>query len=106
MRARLANFKMQPERASEIQQALISRGYLHQEPTGVWDDATRSAMKRFQEEFQFPATGYPEAKSLMKLGLGPHSLPEELDPEFQTRAQAVPPQEPEAGSQDQPSGSQ
>ena len=98
--------KMQPERASEIQQALVDRGYLHQEPNGVWDDATRSAMKHFQEDFQFPATGLPEAKSLMKLGLGPHPLPLELDPEFQAHAQAVPPPAPDATSPERPSETQ
>ena len=88
-RARLARLKLDPARASEIQQALIARGYLNQEPTGVWDDATRNAMRRFQEEHQFPTTGLPEAKSLMKLGLGPHPLPDELDPTAQARAQVL-----------------
>ena len=95
-RARLARLKMQPERAAEIQQALIRRGYLNQEPTGVWDDPTRDAMRRFQQENQFPATGLPEAKSLMKLGLGPHPLPDELDPATQARAMAPPPDPPDS----------
>lgn len=88
-RARLARLKLQSERATEIQQALIARGYLNQNPTGVWDDATRDAMRRFQQENQFPATGLPEAKSLMKLGLGPHPLPDELDPTTQASAMAL-----------------
>jgi peptidoglycan hydrolase-like protein with peptidoglycan-binding domain len=81
---------MQPERATEIQQALFRAGYLNQEPTGVYDDATRNAMRRFQTENGFPATGLPEAKSLMKLGLGPHPLPSELDPSAQARAMVMP----------------
>lgn len=97
---------MQPERASEIQQALATRGYLHQEPNGLWDDETRAAMKRFQENFQFPATGLPEAKSLMKLGLGPHPLAEELDPEFQTHAEAVLPAGPDSSTPDTSSKSE
>ncbi len=79
---------MQPERATAIQQALFQRGYLSKEPTGVYDDATREAMKRYQAENGFPATGLPESKSLMKLGLGPHPLPVELDPA--TQAQVLP----------------
>ncbi len=93
-KTRLARLKLDPARASEIQQALIARGYLNQQPNGVWDDSTRSAMRRFQEEHQFPTTGLPEAKSLMKLGLGPHPLPDELDPAALARAQASPPEGP------------
>jgi peptidoglycan hydrolase-like protein with peptidoglycan-binding domain len=79
-RARLARLQLEPERIQEIQQALIREGYLAHEPTGKWDDATRAAMKSFQEKNGFPARGLPEAKSLMKLGLGPHPLPPDLDP--------------------------
>jgi peptidoglycan hydrolase-like protein with peptidoglycan-binding domain len=89
-KARLARLKMRPERATAIQQALFQRGYLAQEPTGVYDDPTRDAMKRYQADNGFPATGLPEAKSLMKLGLGPHPLPTELDPAAQARAMVVP----------------
>ena len=86
----MARLKLQPERAQEIQQALLKSGYLNQEPSGRWDDSTRDAMKRFQADHGFPATGMPEAKSLMKLGLGPHPLPEDLDPTAQARAGAGP----------------
>jgi peptidoglycan hydrolase-like protein with peptidoglycan-binding domain len=89
-RTRLARLKLQPERASEIQQALVQRGYLNAGPSGVWDDSTRDAMKRFQIENGFPPTGLPEAKSLMKLGLGPHPLPDELDPATQARMMSPP----------------
>jgi hypothetical protein len=68
-----------PERVQEIQQALIRDGYLHSEPTGEWDSSTREAMLRYQTIHGFPPTGLPEAKALMKLGLGPHPLPAELD---------------------------
>ena len=79
-RRRLARLKLQPERVQEIQRALVTAGYLNQEPNGKWDDATRNAMRQFQQDHGFPTTGLPEAKSLMKLGLGPHPLPEDLDP--------------------------
>jgi hypothetical protein len=36
-------------------------------------------MLHYQTDHGFPATGLPEAKSLMKLGLGSHPLPPELD---------------------------
>jgi peptidoglycan hydrolase-like protein with peptidoglycan-binding domain len=89
-KVRLARLKLQPERAQEIQQTLITQGYLNQEPNGKWDDATRAAMRRFQQDHGFPTTGMPEAKSLMKLGLGPHPLPDELDPTAQTRTPSDP----------------
>ena len=79
-RARLSHLQLERERIEEIQQALIREGYLASEPTGKWDDATRSAMRRYQDKNGFKATGLPEAKSLMKLGLGSHPLPTDLDP--------------------------
>ncbi|MFB3924341.1 MAG: peptidoglycan-binding protein [Terriglobia bacterium] len=89
-RYRLARLKLQPDRISEIQGALTRAGYLDQEPNGKWDDATRGAMRRFQQEHGFPTTGLPEAKSLMKLGLGPHPLPEELDSTAQANQPGAP----------------
>ncbi len=62
--------KPTPERIKEIQSALIRVKYLKGKPTGVWDAETRRAMKRFQKDNGFRATGKPEAISLFKLGLG------------------------------------
>jgi hypothetical protein len=76
---RLARLHLQPERVQEIQQALIREGYLQGEPSGLWDTRTHDAMLHFQTDHGFPATGLPEAKSLMKLGLGSHPLPPDLD---------------------------
>jgi len=67
------------DRVTAIQQKLADVGYLKEAPSGQWDNQTREAMRRYQEDNGFPATGLPEAKSLMKLGLGPHPLPPELD---------------------------
>ena len=86
---------MQPERVREIQQGLIDAGYLHQESTGKWDSATREAMLRYQTDHGFPATGLPEAKTLMKLGLGPHPLPADADPAAQARARVETPEAPD-----------
>jgi peptidoglycan hydrolase-like protein with peptidoglycan-binding domain len=80
----------EPERIQEIQQALVQAGYLKAQPNGRWDDQTREAMRRYQADHGFPATGLPEAKSLMKLGLGPHPLPAELDASSGTSAGADP----------------
>ena len=85
-RYRLSRLKLEPQRVQEIQQALIQAGYLTQEPTGKWDDPTRNAMRRYQADNKLPATALPEAKSLMKLGLGPHPLPDDCDPAAQARA--------------------
>ena len=76
---RLARLRLQPERVQEIQQALIREGYLQGDANGLWDNRTHDAMLHYQTNHGFPATGLPEAKSLMKLGLGSHPLPPELD---------------------------
>jgi peptidoglycan hydrolase-like protein with peptidoglycan-binding domain len=70
---------LDPDRVKEIQQALTREGYLQGDPTGEWDANTRGAMLRYQTMHGFPPTGLPEAKSLMKMGLGPHPLAPELD---------------------------
>jgi peptidoglycan hydrolase-like protein with peptidoglycan-binding domain len=79
VRRRRVQLRPEPERIQEIQQALVHAGYLNEEPNGRWDDQTRDAMRRYQTEHGFPETGLPEAKSLMKLGLGPHPLTKDLD---------------------------
>jgi len=76
-------------RVEEIQSALAHAGYYQGEPTGRWDDRTREAMRHYQTANGFGATGLPDAKSIMKLGLGPHPLPEEL---AATTPQVNPPQ--------------
>lgn len=66
---RLNNFRMESSRVSEIQQALASRGFYRGEPSGVYDDSTVEAMRRFQEKENIPITGYPTAHALRRLGL-------------------------------------
>jgi hypothetical protein len=94
-RERLARLHLEPERVQAIQQALGREGYLQGEPNGQWDERTRAAMVRYQSDHGFPATGLPEAKSLMKLGLGSHPLPATLDPGI---ARANPPDVPKGVS--------
>lgn len=83
---RRAAMRPEPQRVQEIQKALIDAGKLNQEPTGRWDDATRDAMKRYQEAHGVAPTGLPDAKSLMRMGLGPHPLPPEVETAAANRA--------------------
>lgn len=63
------------DRFTEIQQALITRGYLQSTPTGTMDAPTVDALKRFQEEQNLPPTGKITSLSLIALGLGPKRNP-------------------------------
>ena len=63
------------DRYMEIQQALVTRGYLTTPPSGTWDPATVDALKRFQEEQNLPPTGKITSLSLIALGLGPKRTP-------------------------------
>ncbi|HZS04261.1 MAG TPA: peptidoglycan-binding protein [Blastocatellia bacterium] len=61
--------RIDPDRITQIQEALVRKGFLTGAPTGVWDDATYDAMKRYQISQRIDATGYPTAHSLKRLGL-------------------------------------
>lgn len=58
------------ERVIQIQQALAKRGIYSGETTGIYDEATIDAMRRFQINSKIAVTGYPTAHSLKRLGLG------------------------------------
>jgi peptidoglycan hydrolase-like protein with peptidoglycan-binding domain len=58
------------ERYTEIQQALVERGYLP-EANGVWGPESLAALKKFQQEQGLPSDGKLGALSLTALGLGP-----------------------------------
>jgi hypothetical protein len=58
------------ERVIQIQQALAKRGLYSGETTGIYDEATIDAMRRFQINSKIAVTGYPTAHSLKRLGLG------------------------------------
>ncbi|HEV2378420.1 MAG TPA: peptidoglycan-binding domain-containing protein [Terriglobia bacterium] len=96
---RLAKMQMDPGRVESIQRALSDAGVYHGSPTGQWDSETRDAMARYQAQSGFGVTGLPDAKSLMKLGLGPHPLPAELD---KKRASNIQPNTPGSTSGAQP----
>ncbi len=57
-------------RVIQIQQALTSQGFYSGETTGVYDQNTIEAMRRFQASNKIAATGYPTAHALKRLGLG------------------------------------
>ncbi len=60
------------ERAREIQEALIRANYLQGEPSGVWDQATKDAMTRYQKDNGWQNKIVPDSRALIKLGLGPN----------------------------------
>jgi hypothetical protein len=63
--------KIDPQRALEIQQALIREHYLTGKPSGVWNDETQQAMQRYQADNNWQSKTTPDARALIKLGLGP-----------------------------------
>jgi hypothetical protein len=96
---RRSMIRPEPNRITEIQKALTQAGYYSVVASGKWDDQTRDAMRRYQLDHGFPATGLPEAKSLMKLGLGPHALPDDLVAARSSRGGAPPPAAPKVTSE-------
>ncbi len=63
------------DRATEIQSALIQRGYLSGEPTGTWDTSSISAMQKMQSDNGWQTKFVPDSRALIKLGLGAGSIP-------------------------------
>ncbi len=61
------------ERTRAIQEALVRQNYLHGTPSGIWDQTTRNAMARFQEDHGWQTKMVPDARALIALGLGPSS---------------------------------
>jgi hypothetical protein len=64
-----------PERATEIQSALIKQGYLSGEPSGTWDSSSVIAMQKLQGDNGWQTKLVPDSRALIKLGLGPNSTP-------------------------------
>ena len=85
--------KIDPQRARQIQQALVREHYLSGEPSGVWDAASEQAMQKFQADNGWQDKTTPDSRALIKLGLGPNHE-HLLNPETAMtapRAQADPP---------------
>ena len=66
-----------PDRATEIQTALIKAGYMTGQPTGTWDANTQQAMQKLQSDNGWQTKITPDSRALIKLGLGPNSTPSE-----------------------------
>jgi hypothetical protein len=62
---------MPTDRATQIQTALIKQGYMTGEPTGAWDASTVAAMQKLQGDNGWQTKITPDARALIKLGLGP-----------------------------------
>jgi peptidoglycan hydrolase-like protein with peptidoglycan-binding domain len=60
-----------PDRYKQIQQALAEKGYYQGSPTGVWDQASADALRRFQRDQNLEPSGKLDSLSLIALGLGP-----------------------------------
>jgi peptidoglycan hydrolase-like protein with peptidoglycan-binding domain len=91
-------YGMSSERATEIQSALIQRGYLTGEPTGTWDSASVAAMQKLQGDNGWQTKLTPDSRALIKLGLGPGSTSAPLNtattPGMSTTADAQTPLSP------------
>ncbi len=70
-----AGVTMSSERATQIQTALIQRGYVSGEPTGAWDSSSFAAMQKFQSDNGWQTKLVPDSRALIKLGLGPSTAP-------------------------------
>ena len=64
--------QIDPERAREIQSALIREHYLTGEPSGQWDAESQAAMSKFQADQGWQTKLTPDSRALIKLGLGPN----------------------------------
>ena len=62
---------IEPQRATEIQTALIKSGYLSGEPSGTWDAASQAAMQKLQADNGWQTKLVPDSRAIIKLGLGP-----------------------------------
>jgi hypothetical protein len=65
-----------PERAREIQTALIRQNYMTGTPSGQWDAETESAMQKYQADHGWQTKLTPDSRALIMLGLGPNPAPE------------------------------
>ena len=62
---------IEPERVTQIQQALIREHYLSGEANGKWDATTIAAMQKYQADHGWQTKLMPDSRALKNLGLGP-----------------------------------
>ncbi|HEX7960082.1 MAG TPA: peptidoglycan-binding domain-containing protein [Terriglobales bacterium] len=60
------------DRVREIQEALIRERYMNGEPTGVFDQRTKTALAKLQADQGWQSKVVPDSRALIKLGLGPN----------------------------------
>ncbi len=60
-----------PERATQLQNALIKSGYLTGAPSGTWDASSQAAMQKLQADNGWQTKLVPDSRAIIKLGLGP-----------------------------------
>ena len=63
-----------PDRYRDIQRALVDKGYLKSDPTGVWDAQSSEALRQFQTDTKLSPTGKISSATLIGLGLGPKTV--------------------------------
>ena len=63
--------KIDSERTHQIQEALIRQHYMTGEATGKWDASTEQALRKFQADNGWQNKTVPDARALIKMGLGP-----------------------------------
>ncbi|MGH9508748.1 MAG: peptidoglycan-binding domain-containing protein [Terriglobales bacterium] len=62
---------MDQQRTRQIQAALVREKYLTGEPTGMWDERSKQAMMKYQQDNGWQTKVLPDSRALIKLGLGP-----------------------------------
>ncbi len=84
--------QIDPDRATQIQSALIHQNYLTGTPSGQWDTDTEAAMQKYQSDHGWQTKLTPDSRALIKLGLGPNpaSPATPATPNVQTAATSGP----------------
>jgi hypothetical protein len=63
--------KIDAQRTTQIQEALIREHYLTGKPSGAWDANTQAALQKYQADNGWQSKTTPDSRALIKLGLGP-----------------------------------
>ena len=90
--------QIDPQRASQIQAALIRENYLTGTPSGQWDSDTETAMLKFQSDHGWQTRLTPDSRALIKLGLGPNPSDTAVPGTDSNQATAAPAAGGEAGT--------
>ncbi len=78
------------QRIRQIQEALIKEKYLQGSAGGTWDERSRQAMVKYQQDNGWQTKVVPDSRALIKLGLGP-SYAGVLNPESLPAGENSPP---------------